>query len=89
MACVYSFSFNQIIQVIKNWTKFNSFKGFDKHKMVSGKEAWMAIFLCQMISMPVICLGLKIDILEMEKAFQTNYWEEDKVFCISPFNWKG
>jgi hypothetical protein len=49
----------------------------------------MVISLCQMISMLVVHHAFKIDVLKMEEAFQINYWEGDKVFYVSPFNWKG
>jgi hypothetical protein len=42
-----------------------------------------------MISMHVVCLALKIDVLKMEQAFQIGYNEGDKIFYVSPLNWKG
>ncbi len=49
----------------------------------------MNIPLCRMISMPIVHLAFKIDVLKMEHAFQTGYHEGDKVFYISPLNCKG
>jgi hypothetical protein len=42
-----------------------------------------------MISMPIVCLAFKIDVLKMEQAFQIGYHEGDKVFYISPLNCNG
>jgi hypothetical protein len=42
-----------------------------------------------MISMLIIGLALKIDVLKMEQAFQTRYHEGDKVFYVPPLNRKG
>jgi hypothetical protein len=53
------------------------------------RKAQMNIPLCRMISMPIVHLAFKIDVLKMEQAFQIGYREGDKVFCISPLNWKG
>jgi hypothetical protein len=40
--------------------------------------------------MLVVHHALKIDILNlMEHAFHIGYYERDKVFYISPLNWKG
>jgi hypothetical protein len=57
--------------------------------MVLRYKVQMDIPLCWMISMSAFHLALKIDVLKMEQAFQTNYWEEDKVFYVSSFNCKG
>jgi hypothetical protein len=50
--------------------------------MVPKNKAWMAIPLCRVISMLVICPTLKINIVKMEQAFQTSYQEGDKVFMF-------
>jgi hypothetical protein len=42
-----------------------------------------------MISMPILCPTLKIDVLKMEHAFQTRYYEGYKVFYVYLVNWKG
>ncbi len=70
-----SLSFDRTIYATQNQTKFNNSKVLDKHKMVPRNKARMAILMCQMMSMPIIHLALKIDILKMEKAFQTCYRE--------------
>jgi hypothetical protein len=49
----------------------------------------MVIPLCQMISMSVVHLALKIDIFKMKHAFQISYQERDKFFYVSLFNRKG
>ncbi len=49
----------------------------------------MNIPLYRMISMHVVCPTFKIDILKMEQTFQTRYREGEKVFYVSPLNWKG
>lgn len=49
----------------------------------------MNIPLCWMISMLIVHHALKIDVLKMEHAFQTRYHEGEKVFYVSPLNWKG
>jgi hypothetical protein len=49
----------------------------------------MNIPLNKMLSMPILCHALKIDVLKMEHAFQTRYYEGDKVFYVYPLNWKG
>ncbi len=84
MAYTNSLSFDRNIQVVQNKTKFNNSKVFDKHKTVPNNKAKMA-----MISMLVVHPALKIDVLKMEHAFHTSYCEGDKVFYISPLNWKG
>jgi hypothetical protein len=56
---------------------------YPKHK------AKMNIPLCKIISMLIICPTLKIDVLKMEQAFHYGYYEGDKVFYVSPLNWKG
>jgi hypothetical protein len=35
-----------------------------------------------MILMPIICHALKIDVLEMEQAFQIGYWEGEFFFTF-------
>jgi hypothetical protein len=42
-----------------------------------------------MISMLVVCLAFKIDVLNMEQASQTKYRKGEKVFYVSPLSWKG
>jgi hypothetical protein len=42
-----------------------------------------------MISMPVVKLTLKIDVLKMEQAFHMGYKEGDKVFYVFATNGKG
>jgi hypothetical protein len=41
-------------------------KILDKHKMIHKQETWMNIPLYKVISMPIICPMLKIDVLKME-----------------------
>ncbi len=50
-------------------------------------KARMNILLCCMISMPIVRLALKIDVLKMEHAFQMGYREGNKVFYVFPTNW--
>jgi hypothetical protein len=42
-----------------------------------------------MISMPIVHLALKINDLKMEDAFQIGNLEGNKVFYVSPLNWRG
>jgi len=42
-----------------------------------------------MISMPIVRLAFKINVLKMEHAFHFGYREGDKVFYVLPLNWKG
>jgi hypothetical protein len=39
--------------------------------------------------MPIIHPTLKIDVLKMEQTFHFGYQEGDKVFYVSPLEWKG
>jgi hypothetical protein len=39
--------------------------------------------------MSIVRLALKIKVFKMEQAFQTGYRDGDKVFYVSPLNWKG
>jgi len=59
-------------------------KILDKHKTPKQKTQ-MNIPLYKMISMPVVCPTLKIDILMMEQVFWIGYHKEDKVFYV--FHW--
>jgi len=47
----------------------------DKHKITPKEKASMNIPLYRTISMPMIRLALKIDVLKMEQAFQMGYQE--------------
>jgi hypothetical protein len=60
-----------------------------KDKMFPKCKARINIPLCKMISMPIVFLGLKIDVLKMEQTFHFGYQEGDKVLYVSPLNWKG
>jgi hypothetical protein len=80
--------FDKTVQVVQK-QKISSTSILDKHRMLLKRKARMNIPLCQMISMPIMCPALKIDVLKMERAFQTRYHEEEKVFHVSPLNWKG
>jgi predicted ABC-class ATPase len=42
-----------------------------------------------MISMLMVRLAFKIDVLKMEHVFQMGYKEGDKVFYVSATNWQG
>jgi hypothetical protein len=53
------------------------------------RKAQMNIPLCRMISMPIVHLAFKINVLKMEQAFQIGYHEGNTIFYISPLNWKG
>ncbi len=48
----------------------------------------MSILLCWFLSMLVVHLTLKIDVLKMEWAFQIGYHESKKTFCLI-YKWKG
>ncbi len=45
-------------------------------------KAWININLCGMISMNVVCLTIKINVLKMEQAFHSGYCKGDKVFQV-------
>jgi hypothetical protein len=79
-------SFDKTIQIVQEH-KFKSIEIFNRNKMLN-RKARMNIPLCRMISMPIVCLAFKIDVLKMEQAFQTGYREGDKAFYISPLNCK-
>ncbi len=49
----------------------------------------MNIPLCRLITMPIVKLALKIDVLKIEHAFQMGYKQGEKVFFVSPTNWQG
>jgi hypothetical protein len=81
-------SFDKTIQVVQE-QKINLTTILDRHKMLLKRKACMNIPLFQMISMPIVHPTLKIDVLKMEHAFQTGCCEGEKVFYVSPLNWKG
>ncbi len=81
-------SFDKTIQAIKK-DKFNNMEILDKHMMTPKWKSWMNISLCMMISMPIVHLALKINDLKMEDAFQIGNLEGNKVFYVSPLNWRG
>jgi hypothetical protein len=58
----------------------------DRHKILPKEKAQMNIPLCIMISMPMVRLALKIDVLKMEQAFHMGYKEGDKVFYVFATN---
>jgi hypothetical protein len=62
-------SFDKTLKVLQSQTKFNSAKVLDKHKMVPKRKVQMAIPLFKMISMPIVCPTLKIDVFKIERAF--------------------
>lgn len=37
--------------------------------------------------MPIVWLGLKIDVLKMEQTFYMGYQKGEKVFYVFPTNW--
>ncbi len=80
-------SFDKTIQVVQEH-KFNSIEIFNRNKMLN-RKAQMNIPLCRMISMPIVHLAFKINVLKMEQAFQIGYHEGNTIFYISPLNWKG
>jgi hypothetical protein len=47
----------------------------------------MNIPLYHMISMPIVKLAFKINVLKMEHAFQMAYQKGNKAFYVSPTNW--
>jgi len=69
--------------------KIDITKILKKHKMFPKCKARINISLCKMISMPIVFLGLEIDVLKMEQTFHFGYREGDKVLYVSPLNWKG
>lgn len=69
--------------------KINVIEILEKHKMLPKRKARIKMPLYKMISMPIVCPTLKIDVLKMEQAFHFGYWEGDKVFNVSPLEWKG
>jgi hypothetical protein len=60
-----SLSFDKTIQVVQE-QKINLIVILDGHKMLPKRKAWMNIPLCWMISILVMCLARKIDVLKME-----------------------
>ncbi len=75
-------SFNKTIQVVQKH-KFNSTKIFNRNKMLK-RKAQMNIPLCKMISMPIVHLAFKIDVLKMEQAFQLDTVREIRYFVYLP-----
>ncbi len=69
--------------------KINVIEILEKHKMLPKRKARIKMPLYKMISMPIVRPTLKIDVLKMEQAFHFGYWEGDKVFYVSPLEWKG
>jgi hypothetical protein len=67
--------------------KVKTIEVLEMHKIHPKAKVWMNIPLCHMISMLVVRSALKIDVLEMEHAFQMGYREDDKVFYVFPTNW--
>jgi hypothetical protein len=61
---------------------------FEKYKISPKHKARMVVPLCRMVPMLIVSYTFKIDILKMELAFHIGYKEGDKVFYLSPMNWK-
>jgi hypothetical protein len=51
------------------------------------KKAQMGILFWRMISMPIVQLELKFDVLKMEQTFHMGYQKEKKVLYVFPTNW--
>jgi hypothetical protein len=66
--------------------KVKIIKVLEKHKIHPKTKVRMNIPLCYMISMLVVRLARKIDVLKMEHAFQMGYQKGNKVFYVSPTN---
>lgn len=49
----------------------------------------MNILLCWMVTMPIVCPTLKIDVMKMEQAIQMGYKESERAFYVSPQNRQG
>jgi len=55
----------------------------DKFKIHLKSEAMTNIPLCWMVTMPIVHLAFKIDVMKMEQAFQMGYKEGERVFYIT------
>jgi hypothetical protein len=75
-----------MIEVIQHQNKLNTFEVLDKYKILPKNEAMMNILLCRLLTMLIVKLALKIDVLKLEKMFFTNYHEGEKAFYISSTN---
>jgi hypothetical protein len=53
--------------------KVKTIKVLERHKIHPKAKAQMNIPFCHMISMPLVRLAFKIDVLKMEQAFQMGY----------------
>ncbi len=49
----------------------------------------MSIHLCWLLTMLIVRPALKIDMLKMEQAFFTGYWEGERAFYVSSKNQQG
>jgi hypothetical protein len=80
---------NKEILKVQMEHKVNTIEVLEKHKIHPKAKAWMNIPLRCMISMLVVRLVFKINVLKMEHAFQMGFREGDKVFYVFPTNWQG
>lgn len=69
--------------------KINIIEIVEKHKLLPKHKARNNMPFYMMILMPIIHPTLKIDVLKMEQAFHFGYQEGNKVFYVSPLEWKG
>ncbi len=63
--------------------KVKTVKVLERHKIHPKAKAQMNIPLCHVISMPIVKLTFKIDVLKMEHVFQMGC----QVFYVFPINW--
>jgi hypothetical protein len=63
--------------------KVKTIEVLERHKIHPKAKAHVNIPLWYMISMPIVRLTLKVDVLKMEQAFQMGCQEGAKMFCLS------
>ncbi len=66
--------------------KIKIVEALERHKIHLKAKAQMKIRFCCMISMLVMKLAFKIDVLKMEQAFQMGYRKGKKFFYVFPTN---
>jgi hypothetical protein len=80
---------NRDKEILQVWMehRVKTIEMLEMHKIHAKAKAQMNIPLYHMISMPIVKLAFKINVLKMEHAFQMAYQKGNKAFYVSPTNW--
>jgi hypothetical protein len=61
--------FDKKVLFIQAYQKVSSLLGIEKLKVKLSTKAWFCIPSCRMVSMPIVCPALLVDIQKMEASF--------------------